>query len=522
MRNFIDWFHDEEVEKDEPWLVIGKGPTFRRLGSVDVSEFRTFGLNHVVREAKVLVAHAIDLEVVEQCAREIPAHASYLLLPWIPHINHRPGPRTLDDLSDRIEILAELRRQDRLLWYNLGSKRLRERLGLPLRTVPGYPVVEARYFSAEAALGILAGSGVRHVRTLGIDGGAAYSHEFSDLTSTTLLSNGRSDFDLQFRQIARIIMSSAMDVAPLEVESPIRVYVGSTGAQMLPVKVLEYSIRKHASMSVEVFPLHLSDIDVPMPRDPANRPRTPFSFQRFMIPELAGFRGRAIYVDSDMQVFADLRRLWTLPLEGADLLAVGDPESDDRRPQFSVMLLDCAALGWSLPDLVAALDRGELNYETLMYEMRAAKQIRADIEPEWNSLEKYEPGRTALLHYTDMQTQPWVSTANPLGYLWTRDLLEAIDEGFVSIDFVREEVERAHVRPSLLFQLEHRIESEALLPREARDLDRGFVPPYRTMPTFTGSPLRHPLRFVRAALGHYARNNPIGRGLARVRQRLLS
>jgi len=37
--------------------------------------------------------------------------------------------------------------------------------------------------------------------------------------------------------------------------SPIRVYVGSQEAQMLAVKVLEFSIRQYASLPVEVVPV---------------------------------------------------------------------------------------------------------------------------------------------------------------------------------------------------------------------------------------------------------------------------
>ena len=58
------------------------------------------------------------------------------------------------------------------------------------------------------------------------------------------------------------------------------------------------------------MPLHEATIPIPTPATPANRPRTPFSFQRFLIPELCGFKGRGIYVDSDMQVFEDIRGLW--------------------------------------------------------------------------------------------------------------------------------------------------------------------------------------------------------------------
>lgn len=287
-------------------------------------------------------------------------------------------------------------------------------------------------------------------------------------------------------------------------ESPIRVYVGSQEAQMLAVRVLEYSIRKHASMDVEVFPLHLAKVEYPMPSDIRNRPRTPFSFQRFYIPSLKGYRGRAIYVDSDMQVFQDITELWTLAFDGADLLAAREAGESSRRPQFSVMLLNCEELRWDIAGIVAALDRGELTYETLMYQMAVARQVRAAIEPRWNSLERHVAGETALLHYTDMPTQPWVSRENRLGYLWVRDLIEAVDAGVIARKCVEDDVRRGFIRPSLLYQLEHRVEETTTLPKEARRVDDGFVPPYKAMASHPGAGGRGPLRGVQAALRRLA------------------
>ncbi len=263
--------------------------------------------------------------------------------------------------------------------------------------------------------------------------------------------------------------------------SEIRVYVGSQDAQMLAVKVLEFSIRAHTSAELVLFPLHEARIEYPMPRDARNRPRTPFSFQRFYIPSLQNHRGRAIYLDSDMQVFRDIQEVWNLPFNGADLLAAREPGESSRKPQFSVMLLNCDELKWNLPDIVAALDRGELTYETLMYDMAVARSVRAAIDSSWNSLERYVPGETGLLHYTDMPTQPWVSLDNPNGFIWVRDLIAAVDAGFISRAYVEEHVELGFVRPSLLYQLDHRVEKSEQLPKEARALDAGFIPPYKRM-----------------------------------------
>jgi hypothetical protein len=353
-----------------------------------------------------------------------------------------------------------------------------------------------------------------------VDGGKKYSADFSDLEEKTLFANRRESFDIQFQQIARTLMEHNIDFAPLDVESPIRIYVATTEGQMLAVKVLEHSIRRHASMSTQVFPLHESGIEIPTPKELKNQARTPFSFQRFLIPQLAGFRGRAIYLDSDMLVFDDIKEVWTLPFEGADLLAVRDPDESVRRPQFSVMLLDCEALGWRIDEVVDRLDRGALTYETLMYEMSVAGAVRSSIPPRWNSLEKYHEGETALLHYTDMNTQPWIYIDHPLGHLWSQALFEAVDRGFLSIDYIRDHVEKGYVRPSLLWQLEHRVEDGRLLPTEARKLDQNFVAPYHDLPTVSLNRWSNPRQFLSAVFRASLRATPLPSIASKVRRRI--
>ncbi|HXE82881.1 MAG TPA: hypothetical protein VN513_06090 [Gemmatimonadales bacterium] len=511
MKSFLDWYRARAFDADRPWLVFGKGPSFAKRASIDPGAFYTLALNHAVREQRVLVAHMIDLDVVDQCGTAFETNAEVVLLPWVPHVRNRAGTENLAQLVSSHPVLRRLDAEDRLLWYNLC-------------TAPKHrddsPVVEVRFFSSEAALRLLAMAGARRIRSLGIDGGASYSTEFTDLAETTLLANSRSSFDRQFEEIARIIMTTGVDYAPLDVESPIRVFVAATDAQMLAVKVLEFSIKKHASMSVEVSSLHLAGIDIPTPRDAANLPRTPFSFQRFLIPAVKGHAGRAIYLDSDMQVFKDIRELWTVPFDGCDLLTVREPVESGRKPQFSVMLLDCKALHWNIADIVAGLDTKKFTYEQLMQDLCVAKRIGTTIDPAWNSLEHYTAGKTGLVHYTDMPTQPWVYAGHPLGYLWVRDLLEAVDTGFISVDFVRDHVERGFIRPSLLYQLEHRLDDGLLLPKAARALDNGFVAPYHALPGGGRTALRRAAAWLRAATRRAYQRTPLFTLEQKLRERL--
>lgn len=472
MQSFFEWLNGRPELRARPWLMLGKGPSFGRLSDFDVSGFEKLSLNHVVRELPVTVAHIIDVDVVSECADALRSNAQKIVMPWQPHRNNWVASPTLLDWINEIPVLAELRGQGRLLWYNLSTGKAPR---------PGSPIVSARYFSAEAALCLLGEAGVGKVWSLGVDGGSSYSATFNDIAERTKLSNGWQNFDRQFEEFPRIMMRTGVDYAPLDQEAPIRVFVAATESERLPMKVLEYSIRKHCSMAVRVEALCDAGIEVPIPRDPSARPRTPFSFQRFLIPERAGRVGKAIYLDADMQLFADIRSLWQTPMGDANILTVVEPTDSGRIPQFSVMLIDCERTDWRIDDIVDRLNTREFSYEDLMYRMSIGGVVSSSIDPAWNSLECYSEGETAILHYTDMNTQPWVHSRHPLGYLWTRDLLEAIGAGYISRELVAEHVARGWVRPSLLTQVDEGINDPLLLGPRARQMDRRFVAPFRSI-----------------------------------------
>lgn len=193
-----------EADLSSPWLLLGKGPSFAQRHRVDWPAFRTLGLNHVVRVQPVDVAHAIDIEVVQEVGAErLCAGAGVLVMPWHPHVGCRATSKTLADWTRELAALDMLSRQGRLLWYRLETGRR-----FPEQR-PG-PVVPVRCFSAEAALFLLAEAGVRTVRTLGIDGGCSYAPEFADLVP---LTNGQISFDDQTQPLAEIVNHYGLDCA---------------------------------------------------------------------------------------------------------------------------------------------------------------------------------------------------------------------------------------------------------------------------------------------------------------------
>lgn len=301
---------------------------------------------------------------------------------------------------------------------------------------------------------------------------------------------------------------------PLPQGDSVRVFVAATSAEWLPCRVLEFSIKETSVLNTSVQAIYNFKRNIPMPLATENRPRTPFSFQRFLIPELCGFSGKAIYLDADMQVFQDIGDLWNQDLAGCNLQTVQDAKKG-RRGQFSVMLLDCNSLNWNIEQIVADLDAGRLDYGGLMYEMRVADMVGRAIPSDWNSLEHFEAGKTALLHYTDMHTQPWVSTENPLGTLWIACLRRAMQTGFVTRDELIREISAGHVRPSLLAQVDLAVNDSIALPVSIRGLDHGFVAPFRSIKSGKSHPWTSIASAVLAFLRRGYYRSPLPRILRR-------
>jgi hypothetical protein len=395
------WWNEYD-QGDKPWLLLGKGPTFARRNEFDLSQFNTIALNHVVRAIKVDVCGAIDIEVFRDCIEDMERNARFVLAPHYPHLHptlkEQGLNRPIKSFFDEIPLLGQLHEQGRLITFYLETG----------PSPAGAQVIPTGFFSAEVLVKILARMGAQTIRTLGVDGGTSYSTQFSDLDQKTKLANGQASFDIQFRGIMKTVMENQIDFAPLTSAEPMRVFIGADVSQLLGARVLEYSIRRYCPAPVVCDTMQ--GVQIKMPKDSKNQPRTQFSFNRFAIPKLAGYSGRAVYLDADMQVFRDFRELYDLPFNGATVLYA--PSSNEARGrQFSVLLLDCERLHWDTDEIVRGLDEERYDYDGLMKEMCIVpeEQVQPGIPPQWNSLEEYEEGKTGLIHYTDMHTQRGVA-----------------------------------------------------------------------------------------------------------------
>lgn len=431
----------------KPWLILGKGPSFSRRSEFDLSEFNLLSLNHAVLEERVDVAHIVDVSVVEDCADALLQNSRFVLMPRHPHIAYAASSARLEDFVPHVPSLQELDRQGRLVWYNAATG----------DSEGSSPVIDLRYFSSEAALSILGHLGARVVRSLGVDGSRSYSASFQTLSAANLLRNGRSSFNAQFSRLDGIAERHRIDYRPLV--PPLRIFIGTDPAQRVAAEVLEHSLQKHATS-----PIRVDFLDQPVeqkPRHPRNRPRTPFSFNRFLIPAATGYEGRALYLDSDMLVFGDVTELFALPLDSNAVLCTRQPDPPVQwkdHPdfktgrQFSVMLIDCSRARWDIEAILTDLDAGRFTYEELMFDMAVVPEdeIGESIPPAWNHLERFEPNVTKLLHYTVVPTQPWRNDSNPLRSIWLHAFQEAVSEGAVDRQGLGRAARRGAVAQDLL------------------------------------------------------------------------
>jgi len=142
------------------------------------------------------------------------------------------------------------------------------------------------------------------------------------------------------------------------VTAPFRIFIGWDSAQQDAYEVCAFSLTRHASVSLDIRPLKLSELRARglywRGLDP--RASTEFTYSRFLAPALSGFDGHALYCDCDFLFTADVAELVALadctkavqcvqhhyrPLESTKM----DGKTQTQYPRknwSSLMLFNCA------------------------------------------------------------------------------------------------------------------------------------------------------------------------------------
>lgn len=162
----------------------------------------------------------------------------------------------------------------------------------------------------------------------------------------------------------------------------IRVMIGTCGSGMheKAEKVIVHSILKHTQEPVSIQFI----------RPGWKSGCTGFTNHRFLIPSLCNYEGYAIYFDVDMLILEDVANLWAHREPGKWCTT---PYRDD------VSVIDCSAFKDITPALCKAQRKDAIRRKI------GARQL-LNIPETWNHRDTVKPD-TSLIHYTDLDTQPW-------------------------------------------------------------------------------------------------------------------
>lgn len=174
----------------------------------------------------------------------------------------------------------------------------------------------------------------------------------------------------------------------------LRVFIGFDPRQPLAYNVLQYSIIRNSSVPVSITPLVLSQL--PLKR----RGLTEFTYSRFLVPYLCGFKGQAVFMDADMVVTGDIKELFE---SECSMNAVSVMMDQPKFEWASVMLFSNASCHKLTPEFID-------DERNALFDLAWAPYVGA-LNPEWNHCVRYqEPKEAKLYHYT-MGLPCWQETA---------------------------------------------------------------------------------------------------------------
>lgn len=234
----------------------------------------------------------------------------------------------------------------------------------------------------------------------------------------------------------------------------IRVSIGSEPMQRIPAEVLKSSILRRASRPVE-FTESWSEKSGWHPLM-AGVPRlngTRFSLWRWLVPAVYQHSGRAIYLDADQVVLADIAELWD-SLQHEHFAAVtnaagffGKKVPELNHVQTSVMVMDCGKCDWDAAHLFRLVEIDTLKYRDLMQATWLPRATIRELPPGWNHFGICN-NHTRLLHWSHVASQPYRKPDHPTAYVFAGELRDAVEAGHISREMIGEEIERGHLHRS--------------------------------------------------------------------------
>lgn len=192
----------------------------------------------------------------------------------------------------------------------------------------------------------------------------------------------------------------------------IQVFIGYDPREAVAFSVLSYSIHAHASQSVSITPLMLSQLKGVYTRERHPLQSTDFSFTRFLVPHLSRYTGWSLFMDCDMLVLDDIAKLWALrddryavqvvkhnhvPKEDTKFLGAKQTKYE-KKNWSSVILFNNAKCRALTPEYVNTATGLELH----QFKWLGNDNLIGEIPHRWNHLVGYDnPNKdVSLVHYT--------------------------------------------------------------------------------------------------------------------------
>lgn len=215
----------------------------------------------------------------------------------------------------------------------------------------------------------------------------------------------------------------------------LHVYIGWDSREPIAYEVAEHSLKKHASIPVNVVPIKLDDLVAKgaYTREVDPLASTEFTYSRFFTPWLAGFKGWALFCDCDFLYLGDVAELLKYRDDSKAVMCVkhdytpkatvkmdGKVQTNYPRKNWSsFMFFNCdhPSTKKLTPELI--------NRETgaYLHRMQWAKDEEiGEIPTEWNWLEgwneKPSEGTPKAVHFTN--GGPWFKDWQNVDYgdLW--------------------------------------------------------------------------------------------------------
>ncbi|MGC5198353.1 glycosyltransferase [Aphanothece microscopica] len=225
--------------------------------------------------------------------------------------------------------------------------------------------------------------------------------------------------------------------------APIPIFIGYDPRERAATNVLIDSLYQHSTMPLAVTPLVKSQLEAQdlywRQHDPLQS--TAFSFSRFLVPQLMGFKGWAIFMDCDMLCRGDIAELWELRDSRHTVMCVqhehvptqevkflGEVQSRyEKKNWSSLMLFNCSRCNALTPEYVNSASGLDLHRFRWIGDDALIGKLPME---RWNHLVDVQEAamaeEAALLHWT--LGGPWFREQRKMGGSLAAEWFSARDD----------------------------------------------------------------------------------------------